>query len=160
LRKNDLWSNFKEYKAGDDTMSHENITFYPSKTASLNMTQLAPLVLSACGHSVKVISYRLSKADPTINHHLVAARQHYGARNNAHAIAIAIAYGDIKFKIETSYASTLRCSAFLLALLAGFVSIIDTPFVGDANHSLVRTTRHVRGHKGGRRDNPLDLLIV
>jgi len=141
-------------------MSRENITFYPSKTASLNITQLAPLAMSAHGLPVKTISYRLGKADPTINHHLVAARLHYGARNNIHAVAVAIALGDIKFKYESSYVSTLRCSAFLFALLAGFVSIIDTPFVGDANHSLVRTTRHIRGHKGGRRDNPLDLLIV
>lgn len=144
-------------------MSHENITFYPSKTASLNITQLAPLALSACGYPVKTISHRLHKADPTINHHLVAARQHYGARNNAHAIAIAIARGDIKFKIEahSNYASTLRCGAFLFAMLAGFVSFVDTPFVGDdINNSLVRHTRHIRGHKGARRDNPLDTLIV
>jgi DNA-binding CsgD family transcriptional regulator len=141
-------------------MSRENITFYPSKTASLKATQLEPLVMSAHGLPAKTIAYNLGKAEPTIVHHLVAAREHYGARNNIHAVAVAIALGDIKFKIESSYAGTLRCGALFFGLLAGFVSIIDTPFVGDANHSLVRTTRHVRGHKGGRRDNPLDLLIV
>lgn len=145
-------------------MSHENITFYPSKTASLNITQLAPLALSACGYPVKTISHRLCKADPTINHHLVAARQHYGARNNAHAIAIAIARGDIKFKIEahSNYASTLRCGAFAFAMLAGMIAIQETPFVfEDIDNAIARTTKHVRAHrggiKGGRRDNALDL---
>ena len=145
-------------------MSHENITFYPSKTASLKATQLEPLVMSAYGLPAKTIAHNLGKAEPTIVHHLVAAREHYNARNNIHAVAVAIALGDIKFKYESSYANTLRCSAFLFALLAGFVSYIDTPFVGDIDHSLVRTTRHVRSHKGGiksgRRDNPLNLLIV
>lgn len=146
-------------------MSNTNITFYPSDTATLNITQLAPLAMSACGYPVKTISHRLHKADPTINHHLVAARQHYGARNNAHAIAIAIALGDIKFKTEasSSHSSTLRCSAFLFALLAGVVCVVDTPFVGDTDISIVRHTRQIRqlrSNRNGRRENPLDSLFI
>ncbi|SBS29012.1 hypothetical protein MSP8886_01401 [Marinomonas spartinae] len=140
-------------------MSSTNITFYASKKATLNTTQLEPLVLAAYGFPVKTISHKLGKADPTINHHLIAARKHYGARNNINAVAIAVARGDIKFKLHTSYTSTLRCGAITFALLAGFIALQDTPFsFGDIDHAIART-RHVRGHKG-KRDNALDTLIV
>lgn len=152
-------------------MSRENITFYPSETASLKATQLEPLVMSAYGLPAKTIAYNLGKAEPTIVHHLVDARRHYNARNNIHAVAVAIALGDIKFKYESSYASTLRCCAFLFAALAGMIAIQETPFVfEDIDNAIARTTKHVRSHRGsirsGRRDStidttdPLDTLIV
>ncbi|MBJ7555422.1 helix-turn-helix transcriptional regulator [Marinomonas spartinae] len=143
-------------------MSSTNITFYASKKATLNSTQLEPLVLFAQGFPVKTISHQLGKADPTINHHLVSARHHYNARNTTHAVAIAVARGDIKFKSVSNYTNTLRCGAIAFLLMTGISCYEDTPFVGDIDHVLSRAGRHVKGHKGSRgvKRDFLDIQIV
>ncbi|MBJ7539856.1 helix-turn-helix transcriptional regulator [Marinomonas transparens] len=141
-------------------MSAENITFYPAKNATLNITQLAPLALFAHGLPVKTISHRLNKADPTINHHLTAAREHYGARNTIHAVAIAIARGDIKHKIESTYTITLRTSAFAFALLAGLVGIQDVIYSADQDLARYSRSAHRSARQTHTRTNkPLDLIV-
>lgn len=141
-------------------MSVQNITFYPAKNASLNLTQLAPLALFAQGLPVKTISHQLGKADPTINHHLIAARHHYRARNTTHAVAIAISCGDIKHKIESSHTNALRTSAFAFALLAGLVGIQDVIYSAEQDLARYSRSAHRSARQTHTRTNkPLDLIV-
>ena len=150
-------------------MSVSNITFYPNKSASLNLTQLEVLAQYANGLPAKTIAHELQKATPTIVNHLNTARSFYRAKNTTHAACMAIACGDITYQLQSKEASNhtaaSRCGAIAFALLACVVSLQDTPFVGLDDSPFSRHNRgerHARNHKTAKRNQSesLNLIIV
>ncbi len=146
-------------------MSVENITFYPAKNASLNITQLEPLALFASGLPAKTIAHQLGKAKPTVVHHLNAARAYYHGKNTTHAVAIAIHIGDLKRKFISSHSAAKRLSATAFGVLACLVCLQDTPFFGVDDYELTRHNRGERQTQNNRitrrnRDNELDTIHV
>lgn len=60
---------------------------------TLTDSELAALALAAQGYSVSETARRLYKGDETIKSQLGRIRLKLGARNTAHAVAIAVAAG-------------------------------------------------------------------
>lgn len=146
----------------------KSIEFYPSHSPEngISVRTLEVLSKAAEGCFAKEIAASLNRSEPTIRSHQLTALNHYDARNTAHAVAQAIALGDIKFRIGPVKPASERIRATAIAMIfaALVTTAVDTPFVSDVDQTLVRhhTTRTTRTARSmrlrGRRDQ-LDLVI-
>lgn len=143
-------------------MSTENLTFKASANSKLTQRQLDVIALTAEGLPMKTVGYILGIHPSTVRAHLTRLRQHYYARNTMHAVAQAVAHGDIE-QITPTRTSAVKSTAFAIAVLAGFTCLASTSFTLDIDNDLVRTAqrsvRISRSNRNTTRDGP-DLIFV
>ena len=136
----------------------KNITFTPCESASdISQRALEILALSAQGMKGKEIARAVFRTEATIRDHHTKAIRHYGASNLTHAVASAIALGDLQFRIEPveAKATHRRATAIAMVFAAMVTTVLDTPFAFDADlelarHHTTRTTRTIRVRNGRR----------